>query len=127
MTDQQLQAALRAGAEGLYALESGTGLLLAHGTWPAREDFRCFIHVADSITDPGIELASINWEAAINALDTGEFPSPSGEKRMLRLAASLAGDIPVQLGDAVTGIDDRSVGLLIIAIRRASGRRQFPR
>src|SRR6266487_1325373 len=59
MTDQQLQAALRAGAEGLYALESGTGLLLAHGTWPAREDFRCFIHVADSITDPGIELASI--------------------------------------------------------------------
>jgi hypothetical protein len=127
MTDQQLQAALRAGAEGLYALESGTGLLLAPGTWPAREDFRCFIHVADSITDPGIELASINWEAAINALDAGEFPSSSGEKRMLRLAASLAGDIPVQLGDAVTGIDDRSVGLLIIAIRHASGRRQFPR
>jgi len=127
MTDQQLQAALRAGAEGLYALESGTGLLLAHGTWPASEDFRCFIHVADSITDPGIELASINWEAAINALDAGEFPSSSGEKRMLRLAASLAGDIPVQLGDAVTGIDDRSVGLLIKAIRHASGRRQFPR
>ena len=48
MTDQQLQAALRAGAEGLYALESGTRLLLAHGTWPAREDFRCFIHVAGS-------------------------------------------------------------------------------
>src|SRR6266702_2901474 len=77
MTGQQLQAALRAGAEGLYALESGTGLLLAHGTWPAREDFRCFVHVADSITDPGIELASINWEAAINALDSGEFPSSS--------------------------------------------------
>jgi hypothetical protein len=28
-------------------------------------------------------------------------------ERMLRLAASLAGDIPVRLGDAVTGIDDR--------------------
>ena len=29
---------------------------------------------------------------------------------MLRLAASLAGDIPVQLGNAVTGIDDRKAG-----------------
>ena len=126
MTDQQLQAALRAGAEGLYALESGTGLLLAHGTWPAREDFRCFVHVADSITDPGTELASIDWEAVITALDAGEFPSSSGEKRMLRLAASLAGDIPVRLGDAITGIDDRNVELLMTAILHASGQRQFP-
>ncbi len=122
MTDQQLQAALHAGAEGLYALESGTGLLLAHGTWPAREDFRCFIHIADSSS----ELASIDWEAAIAALDAGECPS-SGEKRMLRLAASLAADVPVQLGSAVTGIDDRNVGLLVKAILHASGQRQFSR
>jgi hypothetical protein len=40
---------------------------------------------------------------------------------MLRLAASLAADNPVCLGDAVTGIDTRSVGLLLDAIRRASG------
>ena len=79
MTDQQLQAALRAGAEGLYALESGTGLLLAHGTWPAREDFRCFIHVAGSNTSADTELASIDWEAAIAALDAGECPSSGGE------------------------------------------------
>jgi len=46
---------------------------------------------------------------------------------MLRLAASLAGDVPVRLGDAVTGIDDRNVDLLIAAILHASGRRQFPR
>lgn len=46
---------------------------------------------------------------------------------MLRLAASLAGDVPVQLGNAVTGIDDRNVGLLVKAIRHASGQRQFPR
>ena len=64
-------------------------MILAHGTRPAREDFRCFVHVADSITDPGTELASIDWEAAITALNAGEFPSSSGEKRMLRLAASL--------------------------------------
>jgi hypothetical protein len=45
---------------------------------------------------------------------------------MLRLAASLDCDIPVSLGDAITGIDDRNVGLLVSAIRHASGRRQFP-
>lgn len=46
---------------------------------------------------------------------------------MLRLAASLAGDIPVRLGDAVTGIDERNVALLVDAVLHASGRRQFPR
>ena len=127
MTDPQLQVALRAGAEGLYALEAGTGLLLVHGTWADREDFRCFVHVADSITDPGTELASIDWEAAITALIGGEFPSSSGEKHMLRLAASLAGDVPVRLGDAVTGIDGRNVSLLVKAVLHAAGQRQFPR
>jgi hypothetical protein len=102
-------------------------MILAHGTWPAREDFQYFVHVADSITAPGTELASIDWEGAIAALDRGEFPSSSGEMRMLRLAASLAGDIPVQLGDAVTGIDDRNVDLLIKAVLHAAGQRQFPR
>jgi hypothetical protein len=35
MTDSPLQAALRAGADGLYALEAGTGLIIAHGCWAA--------------------------------------------------------------------------------------------
>ena len=46
---------------------------------------------------------------------------------MLRLAASLAGDVPVELGNAITGNDDRNVDLLVAAILHASGRRQFPR
>lgn len=87
MTDPKLQSALRAGAGGLYALEAGTGMILAHGTWPAREDFQYFVHTADSITAPGAKLASIDWDGAIAALNRGEFPSSSGEKRMLRLAA----------------------------------------
>ena len=45
---------------------------------------------------------------------------------MLRLAASLAGQAPVILGDAVTGIDERNVRILRKAILHASGRRQFP-
>jgi hypothetical protein len=124
MTASSLQEALRAGAEGLYAMEAGTGLIIAHGSWPGREDFGRYIRTGDSITSPGTELAMIDWAAAIAALDAGEFPSSSGEKQMLRLAASLAGDVPVRLGDAVTSIDDRNVSLLVMAIRHASGRRQ---
>lgn len=127
MTALPLHAALRAAADGLYALEAGTGLLIAHGSWPAREDFGRFIHIADSITSPGTDLAVIDWEAAIAALDAGECPSSSGEKQMLRLAASLASDVPVRLGEAVTGIDDRNVELLVKAVFHAAGQRQFLR
>lgn len=126
MANPSLHKALRAAADGLYALEAGTGLLIAHGTWSARDDFGRYIHIGDSITSPGTALAVVDWEAAISALDAGEFPSSSGEKRVLRLAASLAADIPVRLGDAVTGIDDNNVALLIDAVLHASGRRRFP-
>ena len=39
----------------------------------------------------------------------------------------LADQAPVSLGEAITGIDDRNVGLLVKAILHASGRHQFPR
>lgn len=119
MTASSLPAALRAAAEGLYPLEAATGLIIAHGTWLDRDDFARFIH-------HGTGTAAIDWEAAIGALDAGELPSSGGEKRMLRLAASLADQAPVSLGQAITGIDDRNVGLLIRAVLHASGRRQFP-
>jgi hypothetical protein len=45
---------------------------------------------------------------------------------MLCLAASLADRAPVSLGEAITGIDDRNVALLVKAVHHAAGRRQFP-
>lgn len=45
---------------------------------------------------------------------------------MLMLAASLPGQAPVILGDAITGIDDTNTGLLVKAVIHASGQRQFP-
>ena len=44
---------------------------------------------------------------------------------MLRLAASLADQAHVSLGDVITGIDEDNVDLLIKSVRHASGRRQF--
>jgi hypothetical protein len=42
---------------------------------------------------------------------------------MLRLAASLAGGIPVNLRDALTGIDGRGIQLVVQAVLHASGHR----
>lgn len=120
MTTVSLAAALRACAAGLYPLEAGAGLLIANGAFLDRSDFGCFIH-------HGTAGAAIDWAAAITALDASGLPCSGGEKRILRLAASLAADIPVCLGDAVTGIDQRNAGLLAQAILHASGRRQFLR
>ena len=120
MTAPPLPAALRASAEGLYAIEAATGLIIAHGTWLGRDDFARFIHHG-----PG--TAAIGWAAAIGALDVGELPSSAGEKRMLRLAASLADRAHVSLGDAVTGIDERNLSILVSAVLHAGGRRKFPR
>ena len=46
---------------------------------------------------------------------------------MLRLAASLADGIPVDLRDALTGIDDHNINLVITAVLHASGKRQETR
>jgi hypothetical protein len=119
MTVQSLPAALRAAAQGIYAIEAATGLIVAHGTWLERDDFARFIH-------HGTDTAAIDWEAAVGALDIGELPSSAGEKRMLRLAASLADQAHVSLGDAVTGLDERNLSILVTAVLHAGGRRQFP-
>ncbi|MGH3194065.1 MAG: hypothetical protein ACRDPY_35245 [Streptosporangiaceae bacterium] len=60
------------------------------------------------------------------SLAAGGLPGSAGEGRLLQLAASLAGQAPVVLGDAVTGLDDRNIQALVAAVLHASGRRQFP-
>ena len=69
-------------------------------------------------------MASIDWPAAITALDTGNLPCSGGEQRMLRLAASLADGIPVDLRDTLTGLDNHNISLVIAAVLHASGKRQ---
>jgi hypothetical protein len=84
MTASSLPAALRA-AEGLYVLEAATGLIIAHGAWLERDDFACFIH-------HGTGTAAIDWEAAITAMDAGEWRSPrsSAVPRLGRLRSRRA-------------------------------------
>lgn len=71
-------------------------------------------------------MAAIDWNAVISALQAGELPCSVGERRILMLSASLAGGIPVDLRDAATGLDDRNIQRLVIAILHASGKRPEP-
>jgi hypothetical protein len=122
MTAQTLPAALRACADGIYALEASAGLLITHARWLDRDDFTSrFIRTGTSITDGTTEMAQVDWLAVITALHAGELPCSGSEQKMLQLAASLADQIPVSLGATITGLDQRNLELLVTAIRHACG------
>jgi hypothetical protein len=119
---RRLGDALRAGARGVHPLEAGIGLLIDCGSWLHRDDFTSrFITTGTSISDGATLLASADWEAAVTALHAGQLPASGGERRMLLLAASIAGGTPVSLYDALPGIDRRNATFVVKAIAHATG------
>lgn len=116
MTPAQLAAALRHQAHGIYCLEAAAELLIAQA-WPHRADF------TSQFTTAGPVSAVIDWSATIASLDAGDLPCSGGERRMLMITASLADGIPVDLQDAISGIDHRNVQLVVRAMLHASGQR----
>ena len=111
---------LLAGASGLVAAEAAIELLTGHATWLARNDFReRFVHRLrrNSACDA---MAVIDWAGAITALDAGELPCSGSEGRMLRLAASLADGIAVDLGTALVGLDSANIELVSQTLLRMS-------
>lgn len=119
-----LATPLQAAAAGLCAPEAAAALITAHATWINRADFRDqFIrHATHPAT--GATLATIDWPAAIAALDTGQLPCSGSENRILRLAASIADGIPVSLRDTLTSLDNTNIAHVTTALLHASGRRQ---
>ena len=117
-----LSAALRAHARGLDCLEAAVELLIGHGAWLRREDFLHFVHTAPGMTDAN-PMAPIDWPDAITALDRGQLPCSGGEARILRLAASLAGGVPVDLRDALTSLDSSNADLVSHTVKHATGHR----
>jgi len=117
-----LAEALRACASGILTAEAGVGLLIDCDGWIHRDDFTSrFITTGTSISDGTTLMAAIDWTAALTALDAGRLPCGSGERHMLRLAASIAGGVPVSLSNSLTSIDRRNANLLAAAILHANG------
>lgn len=118
-----LATALRNQAQGVYCLEAAAELLILHRTWLHRTDFTGeFIEVERGLTD-GRPMAFIDWPTAITSLQVGRLPCSSGEHRILRIAASLADGIPVDLHDVLTGLDDTNLDLVTATVLHAGGRR----
>lgn len=119
-----LAAALRACASGLHAAEAACELIINHATWLHRRDFRDdFLQTGVSITDASTPMADIDWTGAITALDAGNLPCSGGEARMLRIAASLAAGIPVNMRDALVGLDTANSQIVLEAIAHTTGHR----
>ncbi len=70
-------------------------------------------------------MAAVDWEAAVAVLDAGRLPCSGGEGRILRLAASIAVGVPVDLGEAVTGLDENNAVLAAAAVLHAAGHRDL--
>jgi hypothetical protein len=116
-----LARALRRQAQGLYCREAAVELLIAHQTWLRRTEFtRQFVHLDDGLFE-GQTMAVIDRAQAIAALQAGRLACSGSEHQILRLAASLADGIPIDLRAALTGLDDTNRDLVATAILHASG------
>ena len=73
----------------------------------------------DSVT--GDVSAWVDFEAAAAALRAGRLPCSSSQAQMLRIAASLASDEPVALGQAVAGLDQANAVAVAAAVLHAAG------
>ena len=108
----------------LFSLEAAVELLIGHRSWLSREDFvETAVECGRGLAD-GTVMAAVDWESAIAALDDGRLPCSGGEGQMLRIAASIAGGVLVDLRETVTGLDEGNAILAARAVCHAAGCRQ---
>ena len=113
---------MRAHAEGLYCRQAAVELLIGHRRWLCRDDFRDrFVRLVPETVGGGV-LAVVAWRAAVRALGAGRLPCSGSEGAVLRIAASIAGGVPVDLSACLSTLDEPNVGLVVDAVRRAGGR-----
>ena len=118
-----LSGPLRTWASGIYPDEAGVELLIDHAALLHRSDFTDRFVVPRASNAGDQTTASLDWSAAITALDAGDLPCSRSEERVLRLAASLGNGLPVNLRDTTTGLDAHNAALLSRAILHAAGHR----
>jgi hypothetical protein len=116
----QLADALHEGAAGYYPAEAAVALLVEHGSWLHRDDFRTFIDYSDD--EPrSIGRAPMAWVQWGDAVAAG-LPASSSEQAILQIAASLAGrSIPVALSHVLGGLDGLTIAAVVTAVIHANG------
>jgi hypothetical protein len=123
LTPEQLAPMLRCWAVGMYGVEAAVEMLIAHGYWLERSDFRERCVTADDeawAPDGTIcSIASIDWSAAIDF----EPDQQSSDHSVLRLACSIADGHKhtVGLGAEIRYLDTSAVVLAVEAIAHVAG------
>jgi hypothetical protein len=115
---------MRAYAEGLAHVEVAAELLIGHRRWLERDDFVAgFIDIGPGGLLGDTVMAVIDWAGAVAAVDAGLLLCSSSEGRVLRIAASLAGRLPVCVGAVLGGLDEDTIRLIAWAVLHANGGR----
>jgi hypothetical protein len=78
-----------------------------------------FVWVGRALAGGGL-LAVVDWSAAVKALTAGGLPCSGSEGRVLRVAASIGGGVPVDLEDCLSTLDRANVGLVVEAVLHAN-------
>jgi hypothetical protein len=103
-------------------VQAAVELLIGHQRWLLREDFVDRFVKLVSDTDGGVPLALVSWRAAARALGAGRLPCSDGEGYLLRIAASIAEGVPVDLGRCLSTLDRSGIRLVVEAVCHAAGR-----
>jgi len=117
-------------AKGLLAAEAAVELLIGHRLLLYRDDFGEVAVEFGREPFSGQEMVAVDFEAvagalAAGALAAGALPYAGSAGRVLRLAASIAAGVPADLGNAVSGLDASSTGLVACAVLHAVGHRDL--
>ncbi len=110
-------------AKGLFHAEAAVELLIGHQRWLRCDEFvGRFVWVGQAMVGDRV-LAVVDWPAAVKALGAGGLPCSRSEGCVLRIAASIAGGVPVDLGYCLSTLDKTNVGLVVAAVLHANGGR----
>ncbi len=117
-------------AKGLLAAEAAVELLIGHRLLLYRDDFGEVAVEFGREPFSGQVMVAVDFEAvagalAAGALAAGALPYAGSAGRVLRLAASIAAGVPADLGNAVSGLDASSTGLVACAVLHAVGHRDL--
>jgi hypothetical protein len=102
--------------------EAAVELLIGHRWWLVRDDFLAYLDFCRGFR--GESMAAIDWQAAWAALEDGHLPCSSGERQILRVAASIAEGVPIDLRAAVGCLDAAGSVLVARAVLAAAGHLQ---
>jgi hypothetical protein len=109
-------------AKGLLTYQAAVELLIGHRWWLVRDDFLSYVEPCRGFH--GESMAAIDWRAAWAALEDGHLPCSRGERQVLRVSASIAEGVPIDLRDVATCLDAVNSALVARAVLTAGGHRE---